>query len=90
LGHDGRFPGIVVIAARLAKSEIQANANLSIARAHDDEEDRVTFESRNPATGEFIGTYPDQGAFARFRKTISWARSTAFDWQGDRLVIFSE
>jgi hypothetical protein len=53
------FPGIVVVAARLPKSEIQANANLSIARAHDDEEDRMTFQSHNPATGELIGTYPE-------------------------------
>ena len=33
-----------------------ANANLSIARAHDDEEDRMPFQSNNPATGELIGT----------------------------------
>jgi acyl-CoA reductase-like NAD-dependent aldehyde dehydrogenase len=59
LGHDGRFPGIVVIADKLPKFEIQANANLSIARAHDDEEDRMTFQSHNPATGELIGTYPE-------------------------------
>jgi hypothetical protein len=39
-GHYGRFPGLVVIADRLTKSEIQADANLSIARADDDEEDR--------------------------------------------------
>jgi acyl-CoA reductase-like NAD-dependent aldehyde dehydrogenase len=32
---------------------------LSIARAHDDEEDRMTFQSHNPATGELIGTYPE-------------------------------
>jgi hypothetical protein len=58
-GHDGRLPGIIVIAARLPKSEIRANTNLSIARAHDDEEDRMTFHSHNVATGEFIGTYPE-------------------------------
>src|SRR5271169_1559508 len=29
------------------------------ARAHDDEEDRMTFQSHNPATGEFIGSYPE-------------------------------
>ena len=29
------------------------------ARAHDDEEDRMTFQSHNPATGELIGTYPE-------------------------------
>jgi hypothetical protein len=40
-----------LIADRLAKSDIQANANLSIARAHDDEEDPMTFESHNPASG---------------------------------------
>jgi acyl-CoA reductase-like NAD-dependent aldehyde dehydrogenase len=32
---------------------------LSIARAHDDEEDRMTFQSHNPATGELIATYPE-------------------------------
>jgi isoquinoline 1-oxidoreductase subunit alpha len=32
---------------------------LSIARAHDDEEDRMTFQSHNPATGELIGTFPE-------------------------------
>jgi hypothetical protein len=32
---------------------------LSIARAHDDEEDRMPFQSNNPTTGELIGTYPE-------------------------------
>jgi hypothetical protein len=59
LGRDGRFPGKYVIAAALPKPEIQANTNLSIATAHDDEEDRMTFQSHNPATGEPIGTYPE-------------------------------
>jgi hypothetical protein len=43
----------------LRKSESQANTNLSIARVHDDEEDHMTFQSHNPATGELIGTYPE-------------------------------
>jgi hypothetical protein len=59
LKHDGRFLGIVVIADSLTQSEIRANANFYIARAHDDEEDRMTFQSHNPATGELIGTYPE-------------------------------
>jgi succinate-semialdehyde dehydrogenase / glutarate-semialdehyde dehydrogenase len=29
------------------------------ARAHDDEEDNMTFQSHSPATGEFIRTYPE-------------------------------
>jgi acyl-CoA reductase-like NAD-dependent aldehyde dehydrogenase len=32
---------------------------LSIARTHDEEENRMTFQSHNPATGELIGTYPE-------------------------------
>jgi hypothetical protein len=50
---------MVAIAARLPKFDIQANANLSITRNHDDEEDPMTFESHNPATGELVGTYPE-------------------------------
>ena len=49
-----------MITARLPKSEIKANANLSIARAlNDEEDDSMTFESHDPATGELIGTYPE-------------------------------
>jgi acyl-CoA reductase-like NAD-dependent aldehyde dehydrogenase len=32
---------------------------LSVVRTEVDEEDRVTFESHNPATGELVGTYPE-------------------------------
>jgi hypothetical protein len=55
LGHVGRFPGITVIADRIANSETVANANFSVARSEVDKEDRMTFESHNPATGELIG-----------------------------------
>ena len=56
---DGRFPGTIVVAAKLIESRIRATRILSIARSHDDEEDRMTFQSHNPATGELIGTYPE-------------------------------
>src|SRR5258707_648474 len=36
--RDGRFPGITVIADRIAKSETAANANLSVVRSEVDEE----------------------------------------------------
>jgi hypothetical protein len=44
-GTMADFQGLAVIADRLTRSDIQANANLSIARAHDDEENRMTFQS---------------------------------------------
>jgi hypothetical protein len=47
------------IAAKLPISEIQASANLSIARALDDQEDRMTFQSHDPAASEPTGTYPE-------------------------------
>jgi acyl-CoA reductase-like NAD-dependent aldehyde dehydrogenase len=43
----------------IAKSETAANANVYVVRCEVDKEDRMTFESENPATGELIGTYPE-------------------------------
>src|ERR1700733_14807869 len=46
---------------------------LMISRVHDDEEDGMTFQSHNPATGEFIGTYPEHDkAATNIRLQHAW------------------